>query len=66
LARYRYRTPVLTGPWRDSRDAALRDAVAAKQAAADEGAPGGIRWLVPGDVEEEASGTPLGAWARRS
>jgi hypothetical protein len=61
LARYRYRTPVLTGPWRESRIAALMDAVGAKQAAEDPEAPAGVRWLVPGEIEEEAEGRPLRA-----
>jgi hypothetical protein len=64
LARYRYRTPVLTGPWRQSRAAALADAVAANQAKADPAAPGGVRWLVPGEIEEEADGPALRAQAR--
>ena len=34
MARYRYRTPVLTGRWRDSRDAALRDAMKKSKVAA--------------------------------
>lgn len=59
MSRYRYRTPVLTGRWRDSREAALRDAVNANQALQDEAAPGGIRWLVPGDIEEDETGSAL-------
>ena len=59
LLRYRYRTPVLTGQWRDSRDAALRDAINAKQARDDEDEPGGVRWLVPGEIEEAETGSSL-------
>lgn len=65
MARYRYRTPVLMGPWRDSRAAALRDAIGAKQATADDGQPGGVRWLVPGEIEVGSSGPSLGARAHR-
>ena len=54
MTRYRYRTPVLTGRWRTSREAALHDAIAARQAIVDETEPGGLRWLVPGEVEEDA------------
>jgi hypothetical protein len=65
LLRYRYRTPALTGQWRDSRDAALRDAINAKQALDDENEPGGVRWLVPGEIEEDESGTSLKQRIRR-
>lgn len=34
---YRYRTPALAGPWRETRDAALEDAVKAGQARNDAG-----------------------------
>jgi hypothetical protein len=50
--RYRYRTAALAGRWRDSREEAMRDAVNARQALADEGAADGLRWLVKGEVEE--------------
>ena len=53
MPKFRYRTAALTGPWRDSADLAVRDAVKAKQAEADGTGPGGIRWLVPGQIEEE-------------
>ena len=53
MPRYRYRTAALTGPWRDSEERALGDAVKAKQAERDEAEPGGIRWVVPGRIEEE-------------
>ena len=53
LTRYRYRTAALTGRWRDSREAALRDAINIKQAVEDQAEPGGIRWLVPGEIESE-------------
>jgi len=59
LLRYRYRTPALTGQWRDSPDAALRDAINAKQARDDEDEPGGVRWLVPGEIEEAETGSSL-------
>ena len=49
--RYRYRTPVLTGPWRDTHADALRDAVNAKQARPDEDEPSGVKWIVPGEIE---------------
>ena len=54
MTRYRYRTPVLKGRWRASREDALRDAITARQAIVDETEPGGLRWLVPGEVEEDA------------
>lgn len=53
MARYRYRTAALAGPWRALRQAALDDAVAAKQARPDESAPEGVLWVVPGEIEEE-------------
>jgi len=46
---------VLTGPWRDSAEEAARDAVKAKQAVLDEDQPTGIRWTVPGQIEERNS-----------
>ena len=51
MRRYRYRTPALTGPWRDSSEDARRDAVSARQAEYDEDRPSGIKWLVPGEIE---------------
>ena len=53
LRRYRYRTAVLVGSWRNSRDVAIEDAVAAKQAVREPGEASGVRWIVPGSIEEE-------------
>ena len=61
MRRYRYRTPALTGPWRDSPDDALRDAVKAKQAQLDPDAPSGVRWIVPGEIEARNSEEPAAA-----
>ena len=52
MPRYRYRTPALAGPWRDTREAALRDAIAARQVRIEDDSPDGIRWTVPGEIEE--------------
>ena len=52
MRQYRYRTAALAGPWRDTRDAALSDAVRANQASAGGEDPGGVRWIVPGRIEE--------------
>ena len=57
--RYRYRTSALAGRWRDSREAALRDAVKANQAELDDSAPDGARWLVQGEIEEEGASALL-------
>jgi hypothetical protein len=46
---------VLTGPWRDSAEEAARDAVKAKQAVIDDDQPTGIKWTVPGQIEERNS-----------
>jgi hypothetical protein len=51
VRRYRYRTPVLTGPWRETHEDAVRDAVNAKQARHDEDEPSGVKWIVPGEIE---------------
>ena len=53
--RYRYRTSALTGPWRESHEDAVGDAVKAKQARPDETQPGGIMWIVPGEIEVRSS-----------
>jgi hypothetical protein len=53
---YRYRTPVLLGPWRRRPEAALEDAARAGQR--DDFAS----WTVPGDVEQSLcdGGGPCG------
>jgi hypothetical protein len=53
--RFRYRTAVITGPWRTTREAALRDALKAGQARLDETQPDGVRWIVPGTIEADRS-----------
>ena len=53
MTRYRYRTPVLAGPWRDSRETAHADALRARQALFDDSEPSRFRWVVPGWIEEE-------------
>jgi len=55
VRRYRYRTPALTGPWRDSHDEAVRDAVRAKQAQIEDDLPSAVTWIVPGRIEERNS-----------
>ena len=55
LRRYRYRTAVLTGPWRASELEAADDAVRAKQAVGDVTQDDGIRWTVPGHIEVRVS-----------
>lgn len=55
MHRYRYRTPVLTGPWRDSHDDAVRDAVRSRQAKIDDRGSGGLQWIVPGGIEERVT-----------
>ena len=52
LRRYRYRTSVLTGPWRESALEAASDAVRAKQAVNELAEASGLRWTVPGWIEE--------------
>ena len=47
--RYRFRTGVLHGPWRDCPNHALRDAIDAGQVRS--GKDGGIEWRVPGEIE---------------
>ncbi len=54
MPQFRYRTRALIGPWRSSRDEALLDAVGAKQVLLEGRAPLAIRWLVPGEIEEQA------------
>ena len=55
MRRYRYRTSVLTGPWRDTEFDAANDAVRAKQAVNDISQMSGIRWTVPGRIEERTT-----------
>ena len=52
---YRYRTSVLTGPWRDTEREAANDAVRAKQAETDPSQASGIIWTVPGKIEERVT-----------
>ena len=49
---YRYRTPALIGPWRKSARQAELDAMRARQARRDGRDRQGMRWLVPGQIEE--------------
>ena len=55
MRRYRYRTAVLTGPWRETEIDAANDAVRAKQATSDVTQTEGIRWTVPGRIEVRIS-----------
>lgn len=55
MRQYRYRTAALTGPWRDSHDSAMADAVRAKQAVIEGEDSGQARWVVPGRIEEHVT-----------
>lgn len=59
MGRYRYRTSVLVGPWRDTREEAVADAVRSNQARMD-GSHDGLLWLVPGAIEEFVTDNPPG------
>ncbi|MBX3562700.1 MAG: hypothetical protein KF780_12920 [Sphingomonas sp.] len=50
MGRYRYRTRVLIGPWRDTAERAAADAVRSRQARF-EADDAGLVWLVPGTIE---------------
>lgn len=55
---YRYKTPVLTGPWRRRPEKALDDALRARQARRDD--RGEVAWEVSGTIERSDchSGAP--------
>ena len=55
MRRYRYRTAVLTGPWRETESEAADDAVRAKQAVNDAEKDSGLKWTVPGRIEVRIS-----------
>ena len=55
MRQFRYRTAALTGPWRDSRDSAMADAVRAKQVVMEGNAAGEARWVGPGRIEERVT-----------
>ena len=57
--RFRYRTTVLVGSWRSSFEQAIEDAIKAKQAARETALPDGIKWIVPGLIEEVEAREPL-------
>jgi len=50
LACYRYKTPVLTGPWRRRPERARQDAIAARQAHRDP--QGDLHWTMSGEIEK--------------
>jgi len=52
VRKYRYRTKVLTGRWRDNYDAAVGDAARAGQIVFDTERTSAFRWIVPGSIEE--------------
>lgn len=53
MGRYRYRTCVLVGPWRESPEEAAEDAIRSRQARPNDGG-GGLSWSVPGMIEERS------------
>ena len=57
MTRYRYRTNVLLGPWRDTAEEAVADALRANQARP-EGTVGDILWLVAGRIEAADQARP--------
>ena len=52
MARYRYRTCAILGPWRLTPQEAEADAVKARQAKWTDSADS-LVWLVPGEIEKE-------------
>lgn len=52
--RFRYRTNVLTGPWRETFDRAVEDAARAGQILFDQEQRSEFRWVVPGKIEHRS------------
>ena len=55
MRRYRYRTPVVLGRWHETYEAARNDAIRTGLAVLARREPGGLRWCLPGEIEEEPS-----------
>ena len=53
MRQFRYRTSVLTGPWRESFGDAVDDAARAGQILFDQEKTQDFRWVVPGKIEEQ-------------
>lgn len=53
MAQHRFRTAVIIGEWRSSREQAFQDALKARQALSDGACPDGLHWLVPGEIERD-------------
>jgi hypothetical protein len=54
--RYRYQSPVLHGPWRAAREAAIEDALRVRQAFRDR--DGRLVWQEGAGLEEDAGTAP--------
>ena len=53
MTQHRFRTAALVGEWRPTHSQACRDALKARQARPDEGAPDHMIWAVPGEIESD-------------
>ena len=53
MQRYRYRTAVLVGPWRETPEQAEDDAIASRQAEREGVPPSKLQWRVPGFIESD-------------
>lgn len=60
MGRYRYRTSVLVGPWRDTREQAVADAVRSKQVSIGRSSDD-LMWLVPGRIEAADGEAEMGS-----
>ena len=59
MRQFRYRTPALVGPWRDSPGDAARDAAEAGQLVIEPAST--LRWMVRGEIEEKVRRQPADA-----
>ena len=53
MTQHRFRTAVLIGEWRETREQAYADALRTRQARMDERMPNRLVWTVPGEIETD-------------
>jgi len=55
MTQHRFRTAVLIGEWRETREQACADALRTQQARIDERIAGQLVWRVPGEIETDCT-----------